>query len=208
MAVKILCGADIDDYGWLKNQINYTDFIICADSGLRHANAIGITPNIIIGDFDSVSPDMLNSYKDKCDVIHDDNQNATDLMKALGQCPSQADIKIYGARGQRADHDFSTILVLMGMDNPDAVTLCTPYDTRRIIKSNVTINGNIGDKIGIFPLASIDEITVSGLKYAPEVLGGPYDFGWNGACNEMTANTCDISIDSGCALITHSITLS
>lgn len=35
-------------------QIQPGDFVICADGGLDHAEAFGIVPDIVLGDFDSV----------------------------------------------------------------------------------------------------------------------------------------------------------
>ncbi len=200
----ILAGADIDDYGWLGQQVGQNDFIICADSGLRHVHAIGGQPNIIIGDFDSVDPIMLELYRDKSQIILDDNQNATDLMKAIDRAPKGQPIDIYGAMGQRADHDFSNYLILMAMDNPDHITLKSKYETRRVVKSPCEIDGHIGDYVGLFPLTLVMDFHTKGLKYAPDVLGGSYQFGWNGACNEMVEDQALISFDKGTMLITHS----
>ena len=38
----------------LVQPIENTDFVIAADGGLRHAQALGLTPNLILGDFDSL----------------------------------------------------------------------------------------------------------------------------------------------------------
>ena len=207
----ILCGARIDDYAWLGAQIGESDRIICVDSGLRHAHAIGLTPHIIIGDFDSVDPDLLDHYRTKCDVIHDCDQNTTDLMKAL--CYSQGNplvhkkansIMIYGAIGERADHDFSNYLILMGLKYPDAILLCSPNETRRIVTKDCVINGKTGDYVGLFPLCDIIDFKTEGLKYSPNILGEPYKFGWNGACNQMVLDTALISFSKGTILITHS----
>jgi thiamine pyrophosphokinase len=56
----------------------------------------------------------------------------------------------------------------------------------------------------LFPLSPISNFETRGLKYAPDVLGGPYQFGWNGACNEMISTEALISFDEGTILITHS----
>jgi thiamine pyrophosphokinase len=200
----ILAGADIDDYDWLGQQVGENDFIICADSGLGHAHEINIKPNIIIGDFDSVDPDLLDQYRDKSEITHDDNQNATDLMKAIDRAPKGQPIDIYGAMGQRADHDFSNYLILMRMDHPDYITLKSKNETRRVVKSSTSLRGRVGDYLGLFPLSPISNFETRGLKYAPDVLGGPYQFGWNGACNEMISTEALISFDEGTILITHS----
>jgi thiamine pyrophosphokinase len=201
----ILAGAHIDDYEWLGQQINRDDIVICADSGARHAKELDITPDIVIGDFDSIAPDLLEFYSDKCAVIHDEDQNKTDLMKALDQTSHASPVSIYGAIGQRADHDFSNYLILKKLDKSDHIALRSKGETRRIVKSSITLKGNIGDKVGVFPLTPVKGLLFSGLKYASHVLPDAHDFGWNGACNEMIADTASIMFNDGTLLITHSL---
>src|SRR5690606_26295611 len=38
--------------------------VIAADSGMRHAAALGVTPELWLGDFDSVTEDLLETYRD------------------------------------------------------------------------------------------------------------------------------------------------
>ena len=200
----ILAGAHIDDYSWLGQQITQNDFVICADSGARHAHAIDIIPDMIVGDMDSISSDLMEYYADKTAVINDDDQNKTDMMKALDNCDTNQSVEIFGAVGQRADHDFSNYLILKSMPSPDNITLRTPHDTRRIITKSFEIKGNTGDKIGIFPMSPIKNMHFSGLKFPAHALNDAHDFGWNGACNELTGKSAKIEFDTGIALITHS----
>jgi len=200
----ILAGAHIDDYEWLGQQINRRDTVICADSGARHAKALDIVPDIIIGDFDSIASDLLDFYADQCAVIQDDDQNKTDLMKALGQTSHASPVEIYGAIGQRADHDFSNYLILKEMDKPDNIILKSKGEKRRVVKSSVTLNGDAGDKIGVFPLSPIKNLIFQGLKFPSHALDHAHEFGWNGACNELTQKSATITFDSGTILLTHS----
>lgn len=200
----ILAGADINDYEWLGQQVNRGDTVICADSGARHAKALDIIPDIIIGDFDSIAPDLLGFYGDQCAVIHDEDQNKTDLMKALDQTSHASPVEIYGAIGQRADHDFSNYLILKELEKSDHITLKSKGETRRVVNSSITLNGEVGDKIGIFPLSPIKNMVFNGLKFGSHVLPHAHEFGWNGACNELTQKSATISFDSGTLLITHS----
>ena len=202
----ILAGAHSDDYEWLGQQINRRDTVICADSGARHAKTLDIVPDIIIGDFDSIAPDLLDFYADQCAVIQDDDQNKTDLMKALDQTSHATPVEIYGAIGQRADHDFSNYLILKELDKPDNIVLKSKDEIRRVVKSSVTLNESIGDKIGVFPLSPVKNLTFDGLKYPSHALPHAHDFGWNGACNELTNKSATIAFDDGVILITHSKT--
>ena len=55
----IIGGADIAHYETVRAYLRADDFIICCDSGLKHSDALGVAPDLIIGDFDShENPEM------------------------------------------------------------------------------------------------------------------------------------------------------
>ena len=51
----IIGAADIKDYARAKNYLRKDDFYIFCDAGLKHTEALGMKPDLIIGDFDSYS---------------------------------------------------------------------------------------------------------------------------------------------------------
>ena len=55
MRTVIIGNGNIKDYEYIKGKIRDTDFIICADGGYNHAQKMGITPDVLLGDFDSAS---------------------------------------------------------------------------------------------------------------------------------------------------------
>ena len=57
----IVGGAPIDNINVIKSYIKDNDYIICCDCGLRHCAPLGITPNLIVGDFDSYDNPMVST---------------------------------------------------------------------------------------------------------------------------------------------------
>ena len=55
----IIVNGEVNDYDFYKNYIREDDFIVCADGGIKHLNAIGKTPDIFVGDFDSCNANEL-----------------------------------------------------------------------------------------------------------------------------------------------------
>src|SRR5712692_2134500 len=43
----------------LRQLLRHADLVVCADGGLRVMRALGITPEVAVGDFDSASPSLL-----------------------------------------------------------------------------------------------------------------------------------------------------
>ena len=64
MKVLIVLGGDAPGVELLKSCVQEADFSIAADRGLEAFDAAGLEPDMLIGDMDSVSPDVL--YETLC----------------------------------------------------------------------------------------------------------------------------------------------
>tara|TARA_R110002124_G_scaffold129483_1_gene291038 strand:+ start:351271 stop:351906 length:636 start_codon:yes stop_codon:yes gene_type:complete len=202
----IFAGSAINNYDAVKPYLSEEPHIICADSGARHAQSLNIKPHQIIGDFDSISPTLLEQYQQDStvEVIDAPDQNLPDLEKALRLIPKQAQsIAIFGALGGRMDHLFANILTLENHHEPERFTLHDQDHHIRILSKDFSFKGRIGDKIGVLPLRKINTLRYEGLLYPASGLAGPYDLGWLGTSNEMSHTEATIKIDSGLALLIH-----
>lgn len=202
----IIAGSPIDDVAHIKPYIKPSSKIICADGGAIHADKLGITPDILVGDFDSIPQDLLKQYQadDNIDVIASSDQNSTDLEKALRLIPNKAtNIDIFGALGGRMDHVFANILTLEKHSAPDRFCIHDADQQIRLLTKDHTFTGKIGDKIGILPLRDIKELSYDGLLYQTDALSGPYTLGWLGSSNEMSKEKAAIYMNGGLALFTH-----
>lgn len=110
MKFSIISGAPDQSSDFLKNNIDLNSFIIAADSGYIHSKNAGITPDLIVGDFDS-------------SVMPQDSENILQLPKIKNDtdtfyCIKEAikrgadEIEIFCAIGSRADHSYSNLLAL------------------------------------------------------------------------------------------------
>ena len=46
-------GADINNYGFIREKLCADDYVIFCDSGLKHLENLQVHPRLIVGDFDS-----------------------------------------------------------------------------------------------------------------------------------------------------------
>ena len=102
----IFCAAEFDA---LAEPLGAGDYLIAADGGLRHTQALGLEPNEIIGDFDSLGyvPEGARVYP----VEKDD----TDSMLAVkrGLALGYRRFVLYGAMdGKRLDHTLANFQTL------------------------------------------------------------------------------------------------
>ena len=83
------------------------DFIIAADKGLLYLQNLGITPNLVIGDFDSLGYVPCAKRVSR----HPVNKDASDMELALQRAANyrHTDIYVYGGIGGRLDHTLANL---------------------------------------------------------------------------------------------------
>lgn len=105
----IISGAPENEISYYNDYIS-DSFVISADSGYDKCVRLGITPNLIIGDFDSSSEPHTDIEKIVLPVQKDD----TDTFFSVKQAVERGfnDIIILGGIGSRVDHTYANILCL------------------------------------------------------------------------------------------------
>lgn len=107
----ISLGGNCHDSAALREIIPEKYFAVAADSGAAHFDLLGIRPDLLVGDLDSISAPLLDKYeREKIPVLkYDEKKDFTDseiaVDKALAAgCDS---LLILGAFGNRYDHMIS-----------------------------------------------------------------------------------------------------
>ncbi len=101
----------------LVEPIGSGDLIIAADGGLRHLQAIGLTPHRVLGDFDSLG------YTPEGSAVFPVEKDDTDSMLALRQGLKEgySRFMLYGAlEGPRLDHTVANLQALQFLADRNA----------------------------------------------------------------------------------------
>src|SRR5436309_1137030 len=87
-----------------------TDIIVCADGGANHAMKLRITPDVILGDMDSIT-NSTRKYFSRIPLLCMDDQYSTDLEKAITYCIGRnvKSADVIGALGDRIDHSTGSL---------------------------------------------------------------------------------------------------
>jgi thiamine pyrophosphokinase len=180
MVALIVAGGDIaprdrlDDAwpGWDTG----VDLVVAADGGALNAERLGIAPDVVVGDADSLTPDQLRRLRD-ADVpveLSPVAKDATDLELALGAALTRGAraLVILGAfGGGRFDHALGNLALLALPALRDRPTVMLDATTRvRYLAAPPLIHelltGRVGDVVSLLPLGgSADGVTTSGLTY-------------------------------------------
>jgi thiamine pyrophosphokinase len=101
----ILMAGDVTSTVRLKNQINGAH-TIAADSGMKHAEALGLTPELWVGDFDSTPTALLDQWsgveQERFPAAKDKTDGELAIDAALKR--GATEIILLGAFGGQLDH--------------------------------------------------------------------------------------------------------
>lgn len=109
----LLAGGDAAATDDLRELTQKAVYVVAADSGLKHAKALGVRPDVIVGDFDSVTDDVLAAYRDIAQVRHPPEKDWLDLELALHHLQDKGltHIVIVGGFGSRLDQSLAALLI-------------------------------------------------------------------------------------------------
>jgi thiamine pyrophosphokinase len=89
------------------------ELVIAADGGLRHARSLGVRPDLLVGDLDSVDAGALRHWPEVARVTYPVDKDLLDLELALGEALARGtgDVLVVGALGDRLDQSLAAVAV-------------------------------------------------------------------------------------------------
>ncbi len=149
------------------------DFVICADGGSNHAISLGIKPNLIVGDMDSVDPVVLDQLKTQGAEIrkYPRDKDSSDLELALQAAIELAPSEIFclSVLGRRQDHSLTnTFLIGRYASFGGKISLMgSTWQAQFVTKEqSCAFSGSPGDIFSIIPMvATVSGVTVDGVKW-------------------------------------------
>jgi thiamine pyrophosphokinase len=177
--------------GYLRN----ADHIICCDGSAENLVKADLEPEAIVGDLDSINPEIEERFKDR--LYQDREQESNDLTKAVRWCIDKKyeEIIILGATGKREDHTIANISLLGEYCRVIKVMMVTDTGTIIPLLTNSNVECFSGQQISIFSIDPETEITSEGLKFKLD--GLKLHNWWRASLNETTAESFALSFIGG-----------
>ncbi|NNF53287.1 MAG: thiamine diphosphokinase [Acidimicrobiales bacterium] len=147
--------------------------VIAADSGADHARELGLTVDVAVGDFDSVSDATqawLHTSGTRLDA-HPETKDFSDLELALELAAETAPDRIValGLSGGRADHEFINLTVLASDRWANKNVLGISDDTLvTVVRSKYVAIGEPGAVLSVVAVAGPARLTTDGLVFGLE----------------------------------------
>ncbi len=206
MTCVIFCGGRIADYSYIKKYVGDASLIISADSGAHHCRALGIVPDLLVGDFDSVSSDDFcalekagaKAVRFPAEKDMTDSELAVEIAIDRG-CSR---IILLGAIGSRLDHSVSNLFLLKKLHdaNVDGI-IADEKNEVRLISDYITLRREDDVFVTLLPInGTATGVTTRGLYYPLDnaVLAAGSS---RGVSNRFSEEEAYVEVKNGCLLV-------
>jgi thiamine pyrophosphokinase len=177
------------------------DLVIAADGGYDHLLRLGIMPDLIIGDMDSVSSDVSGA-----EVLRfPKKKDETDMHLAylVGKEKGYSSFLIYGGTGGRPDHTFANYsLLFLAKSGGDRMTVIDKeYDIFALSSEHAVISGRVGATLSLFAFGGEARgVCLSGVEYPADNVTLEADFAL-GVSNKIEEERANVSVSDGRLLV-------
>lgn len=190
----------------LRQLLRRADLVVCADGGLRPMRALGITPQVAVGDFDSASRSLLAWARKRGILLltHPREKDETDTELAIQYAlrVGATTIDLVGVLGGRLDHTLANIGLLVALARKHRRAHIVHGDTEVFLATpRASIPGRVGDRVSLIPLsARVTGVSTHGLKYPLADSTLRMD-ATRGISNEITAPSAHVRTRRGWLLV-------
>lgn len=183
----------------VKKHIKENIFIVAADAGYKSCEAYGLTPDLMVGDYDSAKMPKTDIELIKLNPIKDETDSADALKFAIQR--GYKNIVMFGATGGRLDHTFANLELCASLKQKN-VSLTLIDDHHRIfaLHKEKMVLQEPNKYISIFPFGGSATVTLIDFDYPLEhkTLSA---FCGLGVSNEMHKETAEIIVEDGMVLV-------
>jgi thiamine pyrophosphokinase len=187
--------------------------VIAADGGALKAESLGLRPNLVVGDLDSLDErDVERLRREDVPVLafpsrKDESDTELAVREALARGANRV-VFIGALGGRRLEHSLANVLLLTmpELSRIDAAIVDRASTVRALGsggRRGLELRGAAGDYVSLLPLTErVEGVTTTGLAYElhdEELRQGPA----RGLSNELTGRQATITTRSGRLLVVH-----
>ncbi len=173
MFTLIFANGTLDHSPELALLLKQADIIIAVDGGANHCTRLAVTPDILLGDLDSIDAHILAAYEHAGIIIHrhPEKKDATDLELALDLAKEKGARTVWlaGALGGRWDMSLANVMLAANEKYQEQhIFLLAGNSSIHILHPGKehTISGTPGQKISVLPLkGDASGVSLHGFAY-------------------------------------------
>ncbi len=174
--------------------------LVCCDGAIEHLEARSITPNVLVGDLDSISDHLKSKYSQI--LHHDPDQYSNDLTKAVKWCELHGikEIAILGATGKREDHTIGNIGLLINYARLGIeVEIVSDTGILKPLMKSTKIDSYKGQQVSVFSTNNNTIVYTKNLKYP--IVNQTIPEWWMGTLNESLGDWFELVFAPGPVIV-------
>ncbi len=208
-ALIITSAAGQEDPGYVRDLLHPGDLLISADGGTKVALGLGLSPDLVVGDLDSLDEATRRKLGDLCPVRtfpvrKDKTDTHLAIEAALERDPEE--VVVCGAFGDRLDHGLGLIALVAGLPPQPRIKLRSARQEAFFVRGGeaADIAGRAADVVSLIPFTpEVTGVSTEGLGYP--LAGAVLRWGETlGVSNEMLGARAAVKVDgAGLLLVVH-----
>lgn len=203
----VFANGDYNIENGVRAEISPKDFIVCVDGGTRHCLNSGFTPNLLVGDLDSVDQKSFAAVKAssaEC-IRFAQEKDASDLELVFDILSDRffEQVVLLGASGGRTDHQLFNWQLAAAQPWPFQLRIIDDYVDAQVVDITRGLNAKAskGQLFSVIPLAgTATGVCVQGAQYplnnASLKVGSTI-----GLSNKVTNARLQVSVAEGIVLV-------
>ncbi|WP_374333185.1 thiamine diphosphokinase [Aestuariivirga sp.] len=164
----ILLGGDLAVTPRLKSQIRGAR-VIAADSGMMHAAALHLVPELWVGDFDSAGSELTMQYRDVPRETFPAEKDATDGALAVAEAIRRgaSEIVLLGGLGGQTDHTAGLLgqSIRIARDGIGCLLTSGVEEAWPLIGGRMSVDLPQGTRLSIIPFTDFQGLDLVGVKW-------------------------------------------
>ncbi len=195
MKALVVANGEPPSHALLQRLAGQYELLVAVDGGFYTYIEAGLKPDLLIGDFDSISSETLLEYS-AIDQLETPDQNQSDLEKAVAYLFQQGveQLTVCGALGRRLDHTLHNIYLLCRY--PEQIRFETDRELCLALPRRSEIQCAIGQTLSLIPISPpVLGVVTQGLKW--ELQGQALTKQFVSISNLCLKNKISISFETG-----------
>ncbi|MBC7283621.1 thiamine diphosphokinase [Hoeflea sp.] len=177
---------------------------IAADGGIAHADALGLTPELWVGDFDSTSPDLTDRFSATARLPFPAEKNFTDGELAIEQAIERGAerLVLVGAfGGERTDHALSHLLqaITLAERGLDVILTSGIEEAAPLLPGSLELDLPPGSLFSVIGFTALTGLNLKNVKYPLDQ--ADIGFGASRTISNVAEGLVSASLKTGRALV-------
>ncbi len=163
MEAYLFFAGEISDYEQIKNLIKYKKNIFCADGGANHLLTLDLEPQLLLGDFDSISEEAKVKFENCKKLVFSSDKDYSDGELLIKEVYDKYEkIYILGGFGGRLDHSYFNLHL---MEKYPKCVLINHDEEVFLLNEETIFKSKNNKRISFLPLDKENIINLEGFLY-------------------------------------------